>query len=160
MQSELYTDGGVIGKNPSKLGGVWGWVLVEADQIIRFGSGIITPADIGEKSITNNLTELLGAVRGLEAMGENWNGVWHTDSQITMFRLIRPSSKHSVPKWLEGRIKALAIHRKWTHQMVGGHATKAELAAGIRKRNGFKTSKWNSWVDKLCNQTKENLSCR
>src|SRR4051812_45442004 len=99
----LYTDGGNIGKNPSLLGGMWSYVVVSLEgQLVRQKAGIVTPADMELPNISNNTSELLGAVYGLETMPDDWEGTWFTDSDITMRRLLYPKTpcKGVPPIWI------------------------------------------------------------
>ena len=51
----LYTDGGVIGQNPSPIGGTWAWCMVGADGTrTRHAYGSVTPADLGTPTVSNN----------------------------------------------------------------------------------------------------------
>ena len=63
----LYTDGGVIGQNPSLIGGTWAWCLVDASgEMRRHAVGWLTPAELDAEAVTNNHTELLALVLGLD----------------------------------------------------------------------------------------------
>ena len=51
----LYTDGGVIGQNPSPIGGTWAWCMVsEGGERTRHAYGYVTPADLGTPTVSNN----------------------------------------------------------------------------------------------------------
>ena len=48
----LYTDGGVIGQNPSPIGGTWAWCMVGADGTrTRHAYGYVTPADLDTPTV-------------------------------------------------------------------------------------------------------------
>lgn len=152
MITEVYTDGGVIGHNPSKLGGTWAFVLLNADGTFEQQSGVITPAEIGMDVVTNNVTELWAAVEALERLPVGWLGKLYTDSSCTKHRLLRrkPSMK-GVPDVLSDRLFSA---RKRLPQplrvvLLDGHPNKHHLAAGVGKR-GQPVSKWNVLCDKLC----------
>lgn len=156
MIEALYCDGGVIGPNPSKLGGTWAWCLVAGGEIVRFGSGIVAPDDVGVEAVTNNHTELIAAIRALSAVHPGWRGVIHSDSLVTIRRMTgRHASFNGVPPAIES--KAHAIRRRMTlcgrvrFVLLGGHPTKEELRVG-RNRKGHPTSKWNCWADEECNR--------
>lgn len=145
--TKIYCDGGVIGRNPSTVGGTWAYVLLEKDVELYKASGSITPADIGLPVVTNNVTELFAAVKALEMVPDKWSGHLITDSQVTLRRLMakRPSLK-GVPKCL--------VDMLWTQrnragrlfvQLVKGHPTIAQLAA-----QPHKYSRWNVLCDKMC----------
>lgn len=145
----LFTDGGCIGANPSAKGGTWAWCLVEDGKLTRSASGLLLPADAELTKIGNNLTELFAAVLGLEAMGEDFRGIWHTDSRVTIYRLFRHAKLKGVPAWLTKRVHALRSRLRCEAKLLGGHPTKAELKAGVR-RDGAPVSEWNVWCDKAC----------
>ena len=163
--SELFADGGVLVKNPSLYGGTWAWVLVEDKKIVRSGSGLIYPQDYVLKAISNNFTELLACVEGLEAMAKDWRGTLWTDSLVTVKRLRNGfSESHTVPQDLINRTRNALVRLKWSdiwmtptkekkirimHLM--GHPTKVELKSG-RSKGGLPVSKWNVLVDKTCGQ--------
>jgi len=146
----LYADGGVVGRNPSSLGGTWAWVLVRGGEVVRQASGAVTPGDVDVTAVTNNQSELLAAVRALEAMPPGWAGVLRTDSKVTLHRLTHSEKFNGVPQWL--RLRALAVRRgrRWRVELVGGHPTRAELAAGRLRKNGLPCCRWNVLVDALC----------
>lgn len=164
MALELYSDGGVVKSNPSKIGGTWAWCLVKDNELIAEASGIIQPRDFGVKAITNNQTELLAAIEGMEwaeIVNERncpkpwkWDNFVHpvlfTDSRITQLRLTSSNSFAGIPQAL--RLRALELRRcnRWRVILVAGHPTKKELAAGFRKRNGLPVSKWNVRCDEAC----------
>ena len=149
-----YCDGGVIERNPSKIGGTWAYCHVtEAELMSNYG--VITPDDVGLAVITNNLTELYAAVRCLESLPQGWDGVLHTDSLVTLNRLIHARSFTGVPRWLIDRTLKLRRNSKWNVNLVVGHATKEELRRGYRIRNKLPTSRINSLVDELCRRAAE-----
>ena len=120
---DLYVDGGVIQSNPSRLGGAWAWCLVDRDRIVRRDSGIIEPGDMGVALVTNNQTELLAAVRGLEAMSSDWAGTLYTDSKVTLARLQGGERFNGVPNWLRIRTLELRRKRRWVVALVAGRRT-------------------------------------
>ena len=150
MNASLYVDGGVCGRNPSKIGGTWAWILVEDAILVKQASGIVTPEDIGVAAVTNNQTELLAAVRALDAAGKEWQGILWTDSQVTKYRLEDSKSFEGVPSWL--RLWTLAIRRqprRYRIKLLGGHPSLQELEQGCR-RDGTPVSKWNVFCDEEC----------
>lgn len=152
MTEELYCDGGVIGRNPSIIGGTWAWCLIRDGLVFRSACGVITPEDCKPHPgiVTNNITELYAAVQALEAMGEGWDGIIHTDSSITLQRITEGVSFANVPQSL--RIRALAVRRgrKYKTKLLAGHPTKEELVKGKARRNGNPVSIWNCWCDEQC----------
>ena len=154
----LYTDGGVIGKNPGKDGGTWAWCLVnEADGVTVEGerSGIVEAGWLGLPAISNNVTELAAVVFGLEALPHGLVPVhWFTDSNVTLLRMTKATCKwNGVPVELKKR--ALAVrNRIASATLLGGHPSRSELAAGVRK-DGFPVSIHNVRCDELCGQQAE-----
>ena len=150
----IFSDGGVLGRNPSTAGGTWAWCHVRDDEIVRSASGIVTPDEIGLPTVTNNLTELLALLLAYESLpAEDSEGcVGHTDSQVTMFRF-RPKCKkyEGVPSALVNRVKAVVLRHQPKIVLLGGHPSQAELRAGMGKR-GLPCSKWNCWCDDACNK--------
>lgn len=146
---QLYTDAGVIGRNPSKHGGTWAWCLVANGERIDQNSGTITPTEAGMEVITNNFTELLAAVIGLENLPA---GVicchWFTDSNVTLLRLTTSDKFNGIPGWLANRARAVR-RRVLSAVLLGGHPNKKELVSGVRK-DGFPVSVHNVWCDKTC----------
>jgi len=150
--TDLYADGGVIQKNPSPHGGTWAWCGITNDTVLATGSGVITPHDAGLPTITNNLTELLAIVQGLEAMPGDWCGTVYSDSWVSLQRVFLHARLRNVPQWLVDRV----THLRRTHQLdqigyvlLDGHPTKAALHSGVGKR-GHPVSRWNVWCDQEC----------
>ena len=46
--NKLYCDGGVIGKNPSLIGGTWAYLTLVNNQLIYKEKGSVTPKDAGD----------------------------------------------------------------------------------------------------------------
>jgi len=151
-QLRLYTDGGVIGKNPSAIGGTWAWCLVSPANQSRVNEncGTVLAGYLGLPTISNNVTELLAAVLGLEWLPGNMNVHLFTDSNVTLLRLTTGKGWKGVPEVLKAR--ALAVRpRVASATLLGGHPNKKELATGVRK-DGFPVSIHNVYCDKLCNE--------
>lgn len=152
---DLYTDGGVIGANPSALGGTWAYCLVDAaGQRTTCESGIITPAEAELPLVTNNLTELLAIVKGREALSWAWSGTIHSDSWVSLQRVFFAARLKNVPPWLVARLQKLQREGWFTGcswKLLDGHPTKAQLAAGVGKRGG-PVSIHNVWCDQACTQ--------
>lgn len=149
----LYADGGVIGTNPSTLGGTWAYVLVDDDgQSLDEQSGIVTAAGAGVGAVTNNYTEFLALVLGMEALPEGWRGTIFSDSMISLGRLFRGWKMTGIPAPLVKR-GGIALQRldlvNVRHVLLDGHPTRAQLRAGVGKR-GNPVSVWNVRCDTLC----------
>lgn len=151
----LYTDGGVISANPSAIGGTWDYCLVSAAgaRIVN-ASGVITPKQAHLPAITNNLTELLALVYGLERLPMGWAGTVYSDSWVSLQRVFLAAKLRNVPRWLVERLQTLQRSGKLAdmqYVLLDGHPTRAELAAGEGKR-GHPVSEHNVWCDAACQQ--------
>jgi hypothetical protein len=150
----VYTDGGVIGSNPSPVGGTFAACFVNAENR-RVGAiaGIVTPEEMAPDcpAITNNHTELLAALMAFFELPDGWSGTWHTDSQVTMCRVIGRKSKFkNVPAWLVADLKEqLRRLGKIKAVLVAGHPTVADLRAGQRE-DGMPVSEHNVFCDQEC----------
>jgi ribonuclease HI len=154
-KTSLYTDGGVIGANPSPIGGTWAWCVVgNYDQRIACESGIITPEQAQLPAITNNLAELLAIVNGRESLPYAWTGTIHSDSWVSLQRVFLAAKLKNVPPWLVERLQKLQRDGWFSGcawKLLDGHPTKAQLAAGVGKRGG-PVSPHNVFCDAECNR--------
>lgn len=151
--NQLYVDGGVIGKNPSSIGGTWAARLVMNGTVIREASGVITPAEAGLPAITNNLTEMLALVSGLE-MIPNTTWTIYSDSQVTLGRAFDGWKWSNIPPWLHERYRVQRTALDWSklsYVLLAGHPIQAQLAAGVG-RHGLPVSIHNVWCDKACRE--------
>jgi ribonuclease HI len=155
----LFTDGGLCGdRNPSDIGGTWAFIYVEDDRIVVEDYGFVSPADY-QTAVTNNMTELEAAVRGLERYlrdGRNGQPVYlYTDSTTTAARIKRPlrPAMKGVPDALRQRLVAITDAVDVRPLLVAGHPTAADMRAG-RVANGTPVSKWNVHCDELCQRAK------
>jgi ribonuclease HI len=156
---ELYTDGGVIEKNPSPIGGTWAWIIVENGVQICSESGAISAAEMRmEDLVTNNQTELLALLYGLDHLPADFAGTVLSDSNNSLGRLFSGWKWNNIPPWMHARYqlarKRLANWDQIAHVLLDGHPTKAQLAAGIGKR-GHPVSIYNVQCDKLCGEAAE-----
>lgn len=113
--------------------------------MIRCGSGAVAPDDLGVVKVSNNVTELLAVLRGLDGLPDRWRGTVCSDSRVTLARL-RGGFKagSNVPDWMKSRWFRLRRRLgSLTFRHVMGHPTAKELAAGIG-------SEWNCWCDEEC----------
>lgn len=154
---QLYTDGGLIGPNPSPQGGTWAWCIVEKVnfqewEMVRKRSGIIRPADFGIDTISNNVAELSAIVFGLEHLVPSLTNIeWHTDSKVALCWMTGRNPKFkNVPDSLKKR--AIAVrHRIVEAHLLSGHPTRKELARG-QSVSGRPVSEWNCWCDRECSR--------
>lgn len=149
----LYCDGGVIGKNPSEVGGTYAYRILTDGHVIKDGSGVMVPVQAELPTITNNLTEMLALVRGLQALPFSWNGAVYSDSQITLGRAFQGWKWKNIPTWLHHEYQEQRRRlMNWTQIrwiLLQGHPTRSELAAGVGSR-GYPVSEHNVWCDKEC----------
>lgn len=156
MQS-LYADGGVVGRNPSPFGGTWAWCLVEDDQLVCEDSGLILPQDGYGHKLTNNVSELFALCSALEAMSEGWRGVVHSDSEVTIGRVFLGWALRGVPPRLVEQLRRVQLRLQFDLRglrwvLLQGHPTRADLEKGVGVKRGLPVSKWNVYVDKLCQE--------
>jgi hypothetical protein len=148
----VYTDGGLITKNPSPIGGMWALRLVDHQDrlldggvIYEFSAGIIKPG------ITNNTTEFIAAAKAFELLPEGWSGIWRPDSEVTIERFLGRYPGMNLPSAVKKRgLAAWGRLGKVEIELLGGHPTKKELIAGFREKDGKPVSIHNVWVDKAC----------
>lgn len=146
----IYTDGGIIGRNPSPDGGTWAVVFVKDGAMVAERSGVILPTDIGMETVENNIAETIAIMLGLEALPPGWSGQVFGDNLNSIRRAREPNKiKAIVPKFIKDRIVAARSELAPAFELLGGHPTKAEVEAG-RRADGKLVSKWNVLADKLC----------
>jgi ribonuclease HI len=153
--SDLYCDGGVIQVNPSPYGGTFSWVLIEDNQIVKEGCGIVPPIEVGLLTVSNNLMELYAALAGLVQMGEDWRGTLWTDSQVTFFRLGSSLKLNGIPREIRTQCLQIRRARRWQVNLLKGHPTRPMLRKGyVRNCYGKRVpvSKWNVYCDQKCQQ--------
>lgn len=151
---KLYTDGGVIFKNPSPYGVTCAWALVDDEHLIRHESYI----SVLNGLTTNNQSELLAIVFGLESlhfMDRRSVVEVCSDSEISLMRVFMGSSMANVPQWIQNRllnVKDKFINwDRFSYTLVGGHPTKISLKKGTNAK-GQPVSRWNVFCDDLCRQ--------
>jgi ribonuclease HI len=149
----MYCDGGVVRRNPSPIGGTWACVFVGmAGEEVERASGFVGRDHVG-MDVTNNYTELLATVEGMERLEDGWDGCIQTDSNVTRFRLtLEKPSMHGIPQALRDRLAACKARLgKFDVTLLNGHPTKDELFKGVGRR-GLPTSRWNVLCDQLCGE--------
>lgn len=160
--TDVYADGGVIGKNPSPIGGTWCYIWTKEDKATdNHCDGSITAAEMGTPTVTNNQTELLAVVRAMENLPKNWKGTVWTDSRCTIARMRSPKSKmRGIPEWLEREVRL--IQKRMPHaryEYISGHPTQNELAAG-KSHDGHPVSRWNATCDHINRATARKITER
>jgi ribonuclease HI len=156
--NQLFCDGGVVGSNPSAIGGTYAWRQVVDDQPVAEGAHFISARDARVPAVTNNLTEMLALIKGLESLPADWRGTVLSDSQITLGRAFLGWKWNNIPLWAHHRfqtVRAWLVHfDAFEHVLLAGHPTRAQLAAGIG-RHGYPVSLHNVWCDKACTRAGE-----
>lgn len=156
---DLYADGGVVGKNPSQLGGTWAFVVLYSKEGVLvkkfFDSGVVTLRSEGVSEITNNYTEFLAVLNGCEHLKrehpENKIVYIHTDSNVTRCRFENEKPKfEGLTQSLVDRMRQVKINSNYIFRLLDGHPNKLQLQNGTGKR-GQPVSKWNVFCDLLCN---------
>lgn len=135
---ELYCDGGVVLKNPSPYGGTWAWVAVDENgEVVKEDSGFV-PAPEG-RPVSNNHTEQIAIIKGLEAMEPGWSGTVLSDSMIALGRVFQSWRTKNLPDNIIKRTRE-ALMRVGNPKTVllKGHPTKKELERGTHTKR-FKT---------------------
>jgi hypothetical protein len=146
----LYADGGVIGANPSPIGGAIAFCYVnELGLRIAEIARVVTPAEAMMPTVSNNLTELLALVRGIAGLPVTFAGIIASDSWVSLQRVFLGAKLNNVPDWLVRDVlttrQRLTLMQA-TYQLLDGHPTHAQLATGVRKR-GHPVSEHNVWCD-------------
>ncbi len=160
----VYTDGGLLTKNPSDVGGVWAWVAVSAtDRNLGFKSGVVL-CPHPTKKLSNNHMEQIAIVRAIEALPDGWDGVIYTDSDVARIRVESdyeqvvlgskrfPAAEKNLYTSISERSKrAVAkLGRQVRFVLLQGHPTKADLECGWGAKRNLPVSKWNVWADRRC----------
>jgi ribonuclease HI len=150
MITSIYCDGGTIGKNPSPIGGTWGWCAVdEKDNGVIEKSGYVLA---NGNPISNNYTEFLALLNALEAMEDNWSGYAYSDSQLTLGRFFHGWKTKNIPEEFISRAQqAVGRLGKITPVLLSGHPTRTELKNGMTS-SGRPVSHHNARVDTLCTE--------
>ena len=148
----VFADGGVVGANPSPLGGTWAFRVLRDQQKVHEEAGLIPPK---YGPVSNNLSEIVAVLRGLDwaRMQSIPEVSVASDSLITLRRI---TSERAAWNGIPGPV------RQWAHTLLrdvnvsgavllDGHPTRAHLEAGIGK-SGRPVSEHNVWCDRACGQ--------
>ena len=153
----IYCDGGVIASNPSSIGGTYAVRYIYADGRME-GAGYVLSAKENGGPVTNNQTEMMAVLAGLQFVPNDWAGTIYSDSAVTLGRIFLGWKWNNIPQFIH-RIFQLQRQRlenweKIKHVQLDGHPTKAQLVSGIGKR-GNPVSEHNVWCDEACRQAGE-----
>lgn len=165
MESEeiiesLFCDGGVYPDgngipSASCIGGMWAYCYVnKKGERVHSNCGTVKAGYYGLERITNNLSELLAAVKGMEGLPDGWAGTIYTDSQVTMFRIRNHNPSFlNIPKELVARVWAQRKRLgKYKVVLLQGHPTIQDLKKGIGAKRGLPVSEHNVYCDAECNR--------
>lgn len=149
---EIFCDGGVVGPNPSQLGGVWAFCWVdEKGNRIKEVSGVVSPDQVGLPTITNNLTELLAVLFAIQSISRDWSGNIHTDSRVTYLRFTSSWKFNGIPAPVRRAVVYLKQKpHNWRMVLIAGHPTQADLEKGFK--GDYPVSEHNVWADMECNR--------
>lgn len=165
----LYTDGGVILKNPSIHGGTWAYIMLDSNHnICGADSGVILGSSYDLPETTNNFTEMYALLRGLTALPDRWAGQVLIDSDITMGRYTGRYSKwNGIPEemqeWAQRTRARIGTGARF--HLIAGHPEEEHLRQGFRPKpvgNGFRNyrvSLYNVWCDAAATRAGE-VYCR
>ena len=155
----LFTDGGCIGRNPTRHGGTWAWARVKVQP-----TGFEAPGEVGVEddeyglilpkrhvpkltarppeslvirlwevdSVESNQSELMALARGIDALPDGWSGRICADNENALRRLvngIRPSA--NIPDAVRDRFYA-ARDRLGDIEpvLMAGHPSAEDLRLG------------------------------
>jgi len=148
----LYCDGGVIGSNPSAIGGTHAYKLIFDDGTEKGNASVLTPDLVGGP-VTNNQTEMLALLKGFMELPEDFTGTVYSDSQVTLGRAFMGWKWKNVPTWMHKLYQTQrAKFTNWEqigYVLLDGHPTRQQLQAGYGKR-GHRVSEHNVWCDHEC----------
>lgn len=167
MPLTLYTDGGVVQKNPSPFAGTWAYVIVDHNgTVLEEVSGLLYPKTLenekrglitsGGLLVTNNQTEMLALLMGLTRIPpQEPRVVICTDSKVTIGRAFQGQTWKNIPPWMTDLYKNLRAQlphwNKYQAILLQGHPNKKELDAHIGT-SGRPVSIHNVRCDELCHQ--------
>lgn len=151
LPAVIYCDGGVIGRNPSIIGGTWSFCWVNPEGIrIREESGVVFPVQTGRKTVSNNFTELYAALMAMKSVPRKWDGIIYTDSRVTAKRISKGRKFLNISQDMK---QAVLFYRKglFTVGMVAGHPSEDDLIQGYKSgRKNVAVSVHNVWCDQQC----------
>jgi hypothetical protein len=135
------------------IGGTYAWRQVVDGEPVAGGGYFISCKDARVELVTNNQTEMMAMVKGLESLPVNWVGTIFSDSQVTLGRSFAGWKWANIPSWLVHRFQAararLLHFDEFDHVLLAGHPTRAQLLSGVGK-HGYPVSVHNVWCDQAC----------
>jgi ribonuclease HI len=154
-------DGGTVGRNPSKLGATFAWYWLDCKgERIKEDWGLVEPVDLGTQIASNNVAELMAALRLIESLPRGWEGTIYTDSLITLRRITTSHKFNGVPAWMVAWCKDLRRDHRYKVTLLAGHPTRADLKRGFKAKSGYPVSIHNQWADKKCTELSKEFQLR
>ena len=168
----IYGDGGLIGRNPSRVGGTYAWCRVNGKgERVHGASGVILSTLEGERRllrpgdfvldipVTNNISEFLALLLALESLPDNWSGSVYSDSRVTLERLFKSASLANLPlEWIDRGATARRRLGTLVPVLLKGHPSQEDLARGYRVvqtdrgPERRRVSPHNHWCDERCSE--------
>ena len=151
LNNGLFVDGGLVGRNPSPIGGCFAWCFVDGGKIVKTRTGRVFPTATSPV-ITNNQTEMVAMLQGILELPDSYEGSIFSDSMITIGRVSMNWAWQNIDKEQVRQFDALRVIRdfkKMRFVLLDGHPTRAELQAGIGKK-GHPVSYFNVLCDREC----------
>lgn len=157
----LTADGGCRLSNPSPYGGMWAFRHTNAaGEPVAQAAGVVTVAELFPlTTVSNNVTETLALLIGLEALPDGWAGKVRSDSlnALRVFTNLASDRPHLTAEIL-ARCRAVGLRLgKFSFELLAGHPTKKELALlrvgqVVKSERGYPYCLHNFWADGACVQ--------
>lgn len=150
----LWTDGGLLSRNPSPLGGSYCAIHVNPEnKMVWTDRGILIPKHLGVEKITNNHTELTAVYRGIRRLPDGWKGEIVSDSECVLAWLQQEGrgmyrTWKNCPPWLQSYVeleqkRILDTDGRLEYRHVEGH------------QESSLDHRWNCECDRICNEEKQ-----
>lgn len=157
---KIFTDGGVIKRNPSPIGGTWAFhaVMPSWDNYRNEDSGIIPGTQ--DNPVTNNQTELFAIIQALKWIPTKSLVTYCicSDSQISLGRVFFGWAMSNISIDMQTELEN-ELYRlsdvKIKQELYAGHPTKKQLERGWNDKKNLPVSKWNVHCDEMCRQEAE-----
>ncbi len=116
MIRELYIASGLIGSNPSMIGGTYAWRLTFDHRDPVDCAAVLPMSEIGGP-VTNNQAEMLALLTGLERLPESFCGSIHSQSMVTLGRAFQGWRWRNIPGWMHQRYQLQRARLVYWHQI-------------------------------------------
>lgn len=153
--TRLFTDGGVIGSNPSAIGGTVAFCMQFSGAGQLKYARAFSAKQLKVDEVTNNQTELYAVILGLGYLFEEEIACIYSDSEITLGRLFKGYAMKNIPEFMVNKLskerKRLINWHRFQSILLKGHPTWMELNNGISK-TGRPVHSLNKWCDEQCSK--------